>query len=158
MNVNILEVIVLVMVVTIVVTITLAATSYAAFRVRERRRPATAVEEREGPMFFERVRLPGLVERAEPRAAGGLRLGLEAAGPAGFGTGGGLAAEDGVGGFGPDGGRTAEDGAGGGRSAEDGAGGGRSVEHRSGGQSGGDGGEGQPPEARSVGPPAGDTD
>lgn len=83
MNVNILEVIVLVMVVTIVVTITLAAMSYGAFRVRERRRPATAEEEREGPMFFERVRLPGLVERGEPRAAGGLRLGLEAVGPVG---------------------------------------------------------------------------
>ena len=75
MNVNILEIIVLVMVVTIVVTITLAATSYAAFRVRERRRPAPDEVEREGPMFFERVRLPGLVERSP--TAGGSALGLE---------------------------------------------------------------------------------
>ncbi|HSM37491.1 MAG TPA: hypothetical protein VK837_13900 [Longimicrobiales bacterium] len=65
MNVNVLEVIVLVMVVTIVVTITLAAMSYGAFRVRERRRPAVAEVEQDGPMFFERVRLPGLVERVD---------------------------------------------------------------------------------------------
>lgn len=75
---NVLEVIVLVMVVTIVVTITLAATSYAAFRVRERRRPSVEEAEGDAPMFFERVRLPGLVERpAQPRAAAGpLGLGL----------------------------------------------------------------------------------
>jgi hypothetical protein len=79
---NVLEVIVLVMVVTIVVTITLAATSYAAFRVRERRRPTVEEADAEGPMFFERVRLPGLVERAAPprAAADPLGLGLAPAG------------------------------------------------------------------------------
>lgn len=90
MTVNILEVIVLVMVVTIVVTITLAATSYAAFRVRERRRPSMEEAEGDAPMFFERVRLPGLVERAAPRRAetGALGLGLDDAGAlAGAGSG-----------------------------------------------------------------------
>jgi hypothetical protein len=67
------------MVVTIVVTITLAATSYAAFRVRERRRPAMAEAEAEGPMFFERVRLPGLVERRDETPVAATTLGLEQA-------------------------------------------------------------------------------
>ena len=80
---NVLEVIVLVMVVTIVVTITLAATSYAAFRVRERRRPTPEETEADAPLFFERVRFPGLVERSAPgrSAVGSLGLGLDASQP-----------------------------------------------------------------------------
>lgn len=48
--------IVVVMVVTILATITLAAVSYGAFKVRERRAPRSELENRNDPVFFERVR------------------------------------------------------------------------------------------------------
>jgi hypothetical protein len=56
---NIIHLLVSGLVLTILATITLAAVSYAAFRIRKRRRPFNAApSESDGPLFFEPVRLP----------------------------------------------------------------------------------------------------